>query len=387
MLRRLLPWLLCLLLAALAVFQLRETRRLAEALGGQEVHARELQERVDDDQRALADRQRETERLTGQLASAHNEVTAAQQRGETLQKDVDRLGVELQRALAERRGINEILAKKAQEEASAREAKATAQRQANAPMPEGVRLALMALHECLRADGFYGLRFLDARGLEDHELKNVELHDWDPQRLIGASYFAARMSVHLDRAKGEITFRFFEGWRRADGKRIDFPPEGFALQFAPVDGKLWETRLPYLVVGEGDYPEDLDAARKRQDPDTTDPDTRRHWLERLNALLAKARTDDHLNVSYFRGMKDDRFRNVAVQGYDDKSRLTSLASAKTMAIEIDKKTDLVSLWLSDGNLLGRGGESTITSEGYRILLLGVTPAQADAAMLGMVVRK
>ena len=58
-----------------------------------------------------------------------------------------------------------------------------------------------------------------------------------------------------------------------------------------------------------------------------------------------------------------------------------------LCVEVDAKTGTAQLCLKDGTLIGAGGESHITAEGYRLLLPALKPAQASDAMLGMVVRR
>ena len=65
----------------------------------------------------------------------------------------------------------------------------------------------------------------------------------------------------------------------------------------------------------------------------------------------------------------------------------SSAHCDQLAVEIDERGGVVSLLLR-GGVLRRGRlESTITGEGYRMLLPGLTPKETIDAMLGMVVKK
>jgi hypothetical protein len=56
-------------------------------------------------------------------------------------------------------------------------------------------------------------------------------------------------------------------------------------------------------------------------------------------------------------------------------------------VEVDAGSGIVQLLLRDGVMHQKGGDSTISSEGFRMLLLDITPKQASLLMLGMVVTR
>ncbi len=273
---------------------------------------------------------------------------------------------------------NEVIAR------TSAEAEAAAAR-SSAPIPEGVRLSLQALHECLRAEGFVGQRFLSARRLDGDGLHEVELLDADADGLGVVFVRADRMTAELDRGTGRLVLKLFDGFRTAGGERLKLPEDGWQIVFASVDGRRFEERLPLLIRADGVYPErDPGAGRKTTD---VDPITRRQWLERFDHLLAMAATQHRLRVSRFRGMQDGWFLTAEVVGTDDRLRLLSSAHCARLAIEVDQTAGVVSLLLQDGALRSGGVESTITAEGYRMLLPSVTCKQATDAMFGMVVSK
>jgi hypothetical protein len=86
-------------------------------------------------------------------------------------------------------------------------------------------------------------------------------------------------------------------------------------------------------------------------------------------------------------MRDGYFLDVGVQGYDKGKQLQLFASCSKVGIEVDDDAGIVQLLLRDGTLHSKGGDSTIGSDGYRILLDGLTPKRARDLMLGMVVHK
>ena len=249
------------------------------------------------------------------------------------------------------------------------------------PLPEGVRACLETLHACLRDEGFGSFRFLSAQSLDQDGLHGVELLDSSDQ--FGAAFLVAeRMTARVDRATSRLELRFYAGHRTVGGAREAFLEDGFPLLFPEVDGPVWEARLPYLVRGEGAYPQ---AAGAPERPATdVDPATRRQWLERLDRLLAMAGTPEQWRVSRFRGMDRGEFLQVELVGTDDKHRVLAGVQCERLAVEVDRR-GVVSLLLRSGVLLREGVESKLTAEGYRMLLPRLTQKQATDAMLGMVV--
>ncbi|MBX3462540.1 MAG: hypothetical protein KF830_05185 [Planctomycetes bacterium] len=342
------------LAAAALAWHLVETHRLAELAGGFEVEARRARGATAAAEAAHAEATRQSSRLTAELLVA-----------------TERLQV-LGAAIEERRA--------AQERAAAAAAAAAAR--ALEPMPVGVRLCLQALHECLRDEGFSAQRFLGARSLDDEGLHEVELLDLHADGLGATFVRAGRMVATLDRALGRLELRFFDGERVAAGERTVLPDDGWALVFAPVDALAIERRLPFLVRAVGE-PVDVRPAA----PTDVDPLTRRRWLERFDLLLAAAGGDLGLQVARFRGMADGWFLDAELIGTDDRRHVVAMASCKRLAVEVDAGAGVVSLLLREGSLRRGGVDSTITGEGYRMLLPRITPRQASDTMLGMVLTR
>mgnify|MGYP007059421223 CR=1 FL=1 len=289
---------------------------------------------------------------------------------------------ETERRLA---ATTELLEQRNEELSRRAEAAEERARRALSPMPEGVRLCLDGLHECLRAEGFYDQRFLRATALDDDGLHGVELLDATGDGLGVAFVTAARMTATVDRAAGVVELRFFEGHRTADGQRTPLPEDGLALTFRAVDGRLFERRLPYLVRGEGSYPADDAAPGPR--PTDVDPGTRRQWLARLEKVLLAADLDERWRATRLRGMAEGWFLEVDFVATDARGHVVASAHCARAAIEVDPVRGVASLWLQDGVLRRQGVESSITGEGYRMLLPGLTPRQATDAMFGMVVNR
>jgi hypothetical protein len=255
---------------------------------------------------------------------------------------------------------------------------------AGRPMPEGLRLALETLADQLRADGHPGLRFVHARALEEQILREVELVE------VGAGggrvtyYRAGALSVELDRGSGVLLLRLRDGHALRDGALEPLAEGGTELRFEGVDGPAFERRLPYLVQALGTYPEPEAGASR---PEVLDTRTRERWRARLGELLDRAGTEVRYDLGRFRTVRDGRFVDVSLHGYDGRRLLMQSAEAAHLAVEVDRGAGVVSLLLEDGVLRKRGGETTIPKSGYRILLPGVTPQQASDALLGMVVER
>jgi hypothetical protein len=177
---------------------------------------------------------------------------------------------------------------------------------------------------------------------------------------------------------------FESGWQRQQGVRSELPQEGLAVVLRPVEGRVWEVKLPYLVRGDGEY---AATAAVPKAVDEMDPVTRAQWLERFDQLLADAGTDLKLRVGGFTALRGATFRSAQLFGYDRGRLLALAADCAELAVEIDERAGIVSLLLKDGVLLREGVESTIGSDGFRMLLPDVTPKQAADRMTGMVVRR
>lgn len=341
-----------------------ETRRVAQLAGEHEVAARQAAQ-------ALAGEQAERVR--------------AEQHRDRLTTELRRLELELDGALDYARAIGEAMTAEAEARERAAVARAAAQAIVDLPPERGVQRCLDLLRECLRRDGFTGLRPLRARAVVDFELRDIELLDADAIAFGADLIVAGRMTAKLDRAAGALTLTFHDGSRRLQGVRTALPPEGLAVRFAPVEGRMWEAQLPFLVRAEGEYP--AAAAAMAAVERRLDAETRAEWLERLDALLAVAGTDLELRIGGFSGLQDGRFRSARLFGYD-RGRLLSLAAdCDELAVEIDERAGIVSLLLRSGTLRREGVQSTIQAEGYRMLLPNLTPQKASDCMLGMVVRR
>ena len=310
------------------------------------------------------------------LAAARSESTDAKAR-------VSRLEGELKTEIDRRGDVAAWIERTAQALRAERERHNKEIWSAKKFMPEGVRQALVAANECLRADGQTGLRFLKATKIEDHVLHGVQLLDQDASTLISRLYAADRVTFELDRAKGTMTLRFLGGFRRGPTGRYAFPAEGEPLLLTDVDGRNWEERLPYLVKVEGEYPQPVAEARVTH----MEPTLQANWRKRVNDLLAKASTGTRYRLDVFRDLDGGRFRDALLLGYDKGKKLSMSVEAKQLWVQVDEKSGVVEVRIADGILRKPGGETTIPKSGYRIRLTGVKPAQALDLMLGMVIRQ
>jgi hypothetical protein len=299
--------------------------------------------------------------------------------------DFTRLQVELHSTRQQLAAVTKLLEQRNAEAEQRARLAAEAAAKSQRPMPAGVRLCLDTLHECLRIEGYTSHRFLRAVSLDQEGLHEVEMLEASPDGLSVAFVTAQRMTAMVDRATGRLELRFFDGHRAVDGDRAALPEDGLVITFDEIDARLFAERLPYLVQCEGSYPEVQDE-RSGLATDV-DAGTQRQWLARLTQLLDKAETKLLWRVSRFRGMSDGHFLTVELLGTNDKHMLLGSCHCARMAVEIDEQVGVVSLLLQGGVLQRDGRESTITEEGYRMLLPGLTTNEAIDAMLGMIVRK
>ncbi|MFO1078752.1 MAG: hypothetical protein U1E73_13605 [Planctomycetota bacterium] len=366
--RRLAIAFLLLVLAAAVGLLLRETFLLAERAGQQEVAAREAGELA----ASLRSQLEEARRDAGQVA-AKGAADVARLEGEVarLTQQVTVMA-DAARAVAEREA-QRVAAVKAESSRMLQ------------PMPEGVRTCLASLHECLAIEGFTDLRFLRARGLDGEGLHDVEVVHTSPDRLDAEILFAHTMTAELDRAKGRLELVFFEGTRTVGGAQQALPKDGWKVVCEPVDPRSFEARLPSLVRATGIAPEA--APRPGPRPTDVDPAARLEWLDRFALLLRGAGTRERIQIQRFRGISEHEFLDVSLLGTDAKGEVLFGASCARLAVEVDRKAGVVSLWLRDGCLRRGEAESTISGEGYRMLLPDVTAETAVERMLGMVVTK
>ncbi|HEX5053833.1 MAG TPA: hypothetical protein VFZ65_18790 [Planctomycetota bacterium] len=366
----------CSLLAAVALlaFFVVETRRLAELAGRFEADARQ------------ARREAAQARAAADAADAAAAARAAEPAPAEDAGTIARLEAEVAASQAQLQAMSDTLKARAEEMERAAEAAKQRAKKSLAPMPEGVRTCLRTLQGCLRIEGFAGDRFLSARLLDDEGLHEVEMLHSHADGLGTTFVHAARMVAELDRGTGRFVLRFFEGQRSTDGELTPLPEEGWPIVFEPVDGRLFEERLPFLVRAVGAYAPEPTPGHQRAKTDV-DASTQRQWLDRFDQLLAQAGTKELLRVTRFRGMQDGCFLTVELVGTDKMFRVLSTAYCAQLGVEVDRQAGVVSLLLKDGVLHRGGVESTITGEGYRMLLPDVTPKQATDAMFGMVVTK
>lgn len=312
--------------------------------------------------------------LGTELAAARDELAARDERITYLETE---LAAAIARADEIARAVDDQRAALERDRAALQELRV----RERAPMPEGVRLALRAVESLLRADGYPGLRFLEAAALDERVLRDVELIETTAGGRTACYYRAAELLAHLDRAGGTLTLELRDGHALTNGVLEPLPESGLRLEFRGVHGPEWERRLPYLVTATGEYPVPPDGS---DGVDVMDPFLRERWRARLCTLLAAADTELDYTVGGFRTARDGRFLDASVHGHDGE-RLEQSADAKALAIEVDRTTDVVSLLLEDGILRKRGGETTIPTSGYRILLPGLDATFATDVMLGFVV--
>jgi hypothetical protein len=358
-------------LAALCVcvgLSLRGSMRSAERAGWLEVQLRQAAASAHEAAGASAAAQQE-------LAQR---AAAAEQRQQQLERELDG-------ALSWSQALGEALTR----EAEARERTAVERAAAAAltalPPPQGVQQCLRAVRECLQADGFAGMQLLQARALEQGALRDVEFLDLAGGQGQGEWIVASELTASLDRAARRLTLRFVGGHRLASGLRSELPEAGLELELSPVDGRLWERRLPYFVTATGSHDEGAAAPAA---PDTSlDFNARSQWQERIESLLSLAGGDLRLRLTGFRTMDGAEFLDARLTGYDQGRLLAFSADCARLCVELDETAGLVSLRLQDGVLRRRGSESSIHPDGYRMLLEDVTPQQAMVAMMGLVERR
>lgn len=295
------------------------------------------------------------------------------------------LEAELAAALAAQQAVRALINERAAAEEAERKARHARLLAATRPLPEGLRLAVNALHELWGRSGRPELRILDVRAIQDHELRGVELFAAPANGEGAVLWRAERVDLRLDRGTGTLTVRLREGTVVRHGGESALPEAGETIVFEDVDGPMYEARLPYLVVAEGIYPE----AEPRVPPRARlDPFTAQRWRERLNRLLGRASTPLRYRIHELEGLADGEFLGVVLFGCQGK-RIEQMAEVERAAVVVDERAGTVELELIGGVFRRAGGDVPLPSSppGQRILLVGVTPKDASDALTGMVVQR
>jgi len=317
-------------------------------------------------------------------ADASARLAEREQHLAAAQDPVRFLEEELRASLRREAHLSEALAEARRDLITARRDAREARQARNEPMPEGVRLALVAIQELLRADGHGRLWFLRARALEDRALLDVEVLERGVAGVTATLWLASRATLTIDRGLGTLTIGFTDGVAFRDGAGQELPDGGGAIVLEGVFGPEWERRLPYLVRAEGSYPAEA-TAEPRRAPEL-DPVQRETWCARLDRLLQAASTDVDYRVLGLADLDGGWFQGVHVGGYRGRNFVRGI-EAEAMAVEIDRPGGTVSLRFARGRLhLGRESTS-LPDTGYRILLPGVTPAVAIETLHGMVLER
>ena len=326
----------------------------------------------------------EVARLEVDLAQALTDNRRYQSEGGRYAAEVARLEVDLDQALTHNRFLGEALTAAAEDRERAAVRSASEESGRLLPLPFGVRRCIETMRRCFDAEGYDDLRILRASAIEDFTLRDVEFVRIERDVPVAELIVAARMAMTLDRTTGQLALQFSDGFRRTQGVRRQLPEAGFQFDLQVLDGQMWESTLPFLVKAVGDYPP---ADQEESPKPVLDSILRLQWIERIDLLLSRSGLEDHLRVKGFRHLEDAVFRDVRVAGYDSNKLLAMQADCEEMAIEVDARAGIVSLLFRQGSLRREGTESKIGAQGYRILLPDVTPEQAVALMLGMVIRK
>jgi multidrug efflux pump subunit AcrA (membrane-fusion protein) len=316
---------------------------------------------VADQQRLLAAEIAHHQTTSARLLATQNELEAAMARADVLARSVEERRAELEAARAEFESRRS---------------------QAREPMPEAVRRAVVAFEECLIHDGHHGLRLIEAGGLDGRGFQAVEFVAAVDRHAPATFVFADRMGIRLDRAQGTLELIFEVGRMLLDGVASAIPEAGHRVVLHDVDGPHWERRLPTLIEVAGEYPAVL--AERDVDP-VVDPATLRAWLARLAEVLARGGTEVVWDVGRCADLRDARFLDISLHGYDQKGILQRSLSVRRLAVEIDSEANVARLLLEDGVLRKAGGDTTIPATGYRILLPALRASAARDLMLGMVV--
>jgi len=288
---------------------------------------------------------------------------------------------QLAAALAEREQIHQLLADKVAEFEAAREQDAELALERRKAMPEGVRLTLVALNDCLREDGFSEIRFLRATALTERTLYRVEMVESDRRNLFSSLYIAGRVTVRLDRDLGVIGLRFSDGYKLTNGVREPFPEAGCVLRLEHVAGPMWEGRLGHLIEAAGAYPVEQPEIPRAS---LLTRDQRASWIDRFERLLGDAGSHVRYRVDSLAGLEAGVFTGIVLLGYDEHRNLAAAIEAARLQVVCTERHHTVELLLEDGVLRKDGGEATISADGYRILLPNVTRERAMGIMLGMV---
>ncbi|MEZ5965361.1 MAG: hypothetical protein R3F56_16125 [Planctomycetota bacterium] len=303
------------------------------------------------------------------------------------QERIDELERRLAGEVSQQERVRELVSQRVAAEERARQEQEQRLLAATQPLPEGLRLALEAVHDVLRRSGHAGLRFLSVRAIAEKEMRGVDLFEL-PDAASGAAtlWRAERVDFLLDRTTNSLTIRLREGSVVRGGVAADLPDDGEAIVLLAVDGPMAEERLPFLVVASGEYARPEPAAQPQA---KLDPFTAQSWRDRLNRLLSSATTPLRYRITEIEGLQDARFHGVLLLGQAEGKRLDQVAEVDRLAVVVDDAAGTVELELVGGVFHRAGGDTVLPERepGQRILLPGLTPQAAARTLTGMVLRR
>jgi len=195
----------------------------------------------------------------------------------------------------------------------------------------------------LRADGIDAFDVLEMGLLGDGWIGPVLLRSFDGRGRAIGSLSAARLRLEGSQAGRTLTIVLEDGYARRSGEKIPFPgteaeqERGGVRRFVlpHTDPRPWLTKLPELF-------------REELAQEVLDDGRWNSFIVRreLNARLDRAGLGGRYVLKAFAGVREDVFRDVALDEFDESGALRRRLFADRLAVRIDNRG--VHLLLEDG---------------------------------------
>lgn len=251
---------------------------------------------------------------------------------------------------------------------------------------EAVR-ARIALRErlthILRRYGRASLRVHALEGVEGSELRGLRLLQLSESGTPDGLYSAARARIEVDRPSGMATIRLFDVTRTMEGVRLPRAEE-WQVRFEIEEPRAFVAELGKFCVAKGEWPKpDAVVARTPEDAIAD-----KIWMDRLDSFLEGIDGPERYRLQRVVRVEVPTFFGVEILCMTPKGRLDRRIRAARVEVAVDREAKRVELLLRDGAIESvRGKLELPKSRDYKFRLAGVTPAEADRALLGFVRRR
>lgn len=216
----------------------------------------------------------------------------------------------------------------------------------------------------LAVDGYPGLRFQEgARVPGEPALAEVLVIEWGQRGLAQAVIRAQRAEFLLQRMTGDLTIRFFGGFRTGDGARVALPEDGLRLDLSRVNVRAWLDHFPELAqTGAGAEPPPQAPAAP------LGPEALAAVQRALDGFLSRPGPFSYYRLSALGGVEGDALQYVQINWHDLEGRLVKTIEADLMYVRLHEDRSAVELELRHGAFLDGGVKHPFAGDAFRMHL-------------------